>query len=99
MTWTLDADRPIYAQLVDRIRIQIVSGQYPPGSRLPSVRELAAQASVNPNTMQRAFGELERSGLVVTQRTFGRIWRGRICRSILTGWAALDIPGRKSGRF
>ncbi len=72
MTWTLDADRPIYAQLVDRIRIQIVSGQYPPGSRLPSVRELAAQASVNPNTMQRAFGELERSGLVVTQRTFGR---------------------------
>ena len=73
MAWTLDSDRPIYAQIVDRLKLQIVSGNYPPGARLPSVRELAAQASVNPNTMQKAFTELERTGLIVTLRTSGRI--------------------------
>ena len=72
MAWDLDADRPIYAQLVERIQMQIVSGCYPPGGRLPSVRDLAAVAAVNPNTMQKAFAELERSGLIVTQRTNGR---------------------------
>ncbi len=72
MAWDLDNGRPIYAQLVERIQMQIVSGLYPPGSRLPSVRELAAVAAVNPNTMQKAFAELERSGLIVTQRTNGR---------------------------
>ncbi len=73
MAWTLDSDRPIYAQIVERLKLQIVSGNYPPGARLPSVRELAAQASVNPNTMQKAFTELERTGLIVTLRTSGRI--------------------------
>lgn len=72
MAWDLDADRPIYAQLVERIQMQIVSGYYPPGGKLPSVRELAAVAAVNPNTMQKAFAELERSGLIITQRTNGR---------------------------
>lgn len=72
MAWTLDSDRPIYTQLVERIQMQIVSGQYPPGGKLPSVRELAAVAAVNPNTMQKAFAELERSGLFITQRTNGR---------------------------
>lgn len=72
MAWELDTDRPIYAQLVERIQMQIVSGQYPPGGKLPSVRDLAAVAAVNPNTMQKALAELERSGLVVTQRTNGR---------------------------
>jgi DNA-binding transcriptional regulator YhcF (GntR family) len=72
MAWDLDTDRPIYAQLVEKIRMQIVSGFYPPGARLPSVRELAAEAAVNPNTMQKAFAELERGGLIVTQRTNGR---------------------------
>ena len=72
MAWDLDADRPIYAQLVERIQMQIVSGYYPSGGRLPSVRDLAAVAAVNPNTMQKAFAELERSGLIVTQRTNGR---------------------------
>lgn len=72
MAWNLDSDRPIWAQLVERIQMQIVSGIYQPGDRLPSVRELAAEASVNPNTMQKAFAELERSGLIVTQRTSGR---------------------------
>lgn len=72
MAWNLDSDRPIYAQLLERIQLQIVSGIYPPGGKLPSVRELAAEASVNPNTMQKAFAELERSGLIVTKRTSGR---------------------------
>ena len=72
MAWELDADRPIYAQLVERIQREIVSGQYRPGEKLPSVRDLAAVAAVNPNTMQKAYAELERSGLIVTQRTSGR---------------------------
>ena len=72
MAWNLDSNRPIYAQLLERIQLQIVSGTYGPGDKLPSVRELAAEASVNPNTMQKAFAELERSGLIVTKRTSGR---------------------------
>ncbi len=73
MAWILNSDRPIYIQIVEIIQMQIVSGQYKPGDKLPSVRELAAQASVNPNTMQKAFSELERNGLIITQRTSGRI--------------------------
>lgn len=72
MLWKLNSDRPIYAQIVERIQMQIVSGYYPPGGRLPSVRELATEAGVNPNTMQKAFSELERGGLIITQRTSGR---------------------------
>ena len=72
MPWNLNADSPIYLQLVERIQMDIVSGFYQPGGKLPSVRDLAAEASVNPNTMQKAFAELERSGLIVTQRTNGR---------------------------
>lgn len=72
MAWNLDSDRPIYTQIMERIQMQIVSGQYLPGGKLPTVRELAAEAAVNPNTMQKAFAELERSGLIVTQRTNGR---------------------------
>lgn len=73
MAWTLNSDRPIYAQLLEKLKMQIVSGFYQPGDRLPSVRDLAQEASVNPNTMQKAFTELERSGLIITQRTSGRI--------------------------
>ncbi|MBE5882062.1 MAG: GntR family transcriptional regulator [Lachnospiraceae bacterium] len=73
MAWELNNDRPIYSQIVEKIQIQIVSGYYPSGSKLPSVRELAAEAGVNPNTMQKAFMELERSGLITTMRTSGRI--------------------------
>lgn len=72
MAWNLDSDRPIYAQIVERIQLQIVSGYYSPGDKLPSVRDLAATACVNPNTMQKAFSELEKSGLIITQRTSGR---------------------------
>lgn len=72
MAWTLDSDRPIFLQLVERIQMDIISGYYKPGDKLPSVRDLAAEAAVNPNTMQKAFSELERAGLVYSQRTSGR---------------------------
>ena len=72
MNWTFSNDAPIYAQLIEQIKAAIVTGQFPPGERLPSVRDIAAQAGVNPNTMQRAFSELEREGLVYSQRTSGR---------------------------
>ena len=73
MAWNLDSDRPIYLQLMEVLQTRIVSDQYKPGERLPSVRELASEAGVNPNTMQKAFAELEWSGLIITQRTSGRI--------------------------
>lgn len=72
MAWELNSDRPIYSQLLDEIKVRIISGRYKPNDRIPSVRELAAEAGVNPNTMQRALMELERSGLIVTQRNAGR---------------------------
>lgn len=72
MTWEFSSDRPIYAQLVEELKLRIVSGWYPLGARLPSVRELASEAAVNPNTMQRALSELEESGLIYTQRTNGK---------------------------
>lgn len=73
MAWNLDGNRPIYIQLIEEMQLRIVTGIYPPGEKIPSVRELAAEASVNPNTMQKAFSELERSGLIITQRTSGRM--------------------------
>ena len=72
MEWHIRADLPIYAQLIFQIKLAIVSGEYLPGERLASVRELAMDAGVNPNTMQRALQELEREGMVYTQRTSGR---------------------------
>jgi DNA-binding transcriptional regulator YhcF (GntR family) len=70
--WNFDRDRPIYLQLEDRIKGRIVLGEYPPGSKLPAVRELAEEAQVNPNTLQRALADLEREGLLFAQRTSGR---------------------------
>ena len=72
MDWSFNNDMPIYSQLVDKIKLSIVSGQLPPGEKMSTVRELAAEAKVNPNTMQRAFQELEREGLVFSQRSSGR---------------------------
>lgn len=65
-------DRPIYIQLVEQLEIYIVSGSIEPGSRLPSVRELAASCEVNPNTMQKALSELENLHLIYTERTNGK---------------------------
>jgi DNA-binding transcriptional regulator YhcF (GntR family) len=72
MPWNLQSDRPIYSQLIEKVQLLIVSGVYPAGSKLPSVRDLAAEASVNPNTMQRALAQLENEGLLYSQRTSGR---------------------------
>ena len=68
----LDDSRPIWIQLVDDFRMRIVTGIWPAGTRIPSVRDLATQAGGNPNTVQRALAELDRSGLTVTERTAGR---------------------------
>lgn len=67
-----DASRPIYAQLVERLKARILAGTYQSGGHLDSVRDLAAAAGVNPNTMQRALAQLEAEGLVRTERTSGR---------------------------
>ncbi|NLV49471.1 MAG: GntR family transcriptional regulator [Clostridiales bacterium] len=72
MNWSFQTDRPIYLQLKEQITLLIISGQYPAGSRLPPVRDMAADAAVNPNTLQKALQELEREGLVYAQRTSGR---------------------------
>lgn len=72
MSWELSSDRPIYAQLIEQIELKICAGVYPPGSKLPPVRDLAREASVNPNTMQRALAKLEEDGLLYTLRTSGR---------------------------
>lgn len=72
MQWKLDGNAPIYAQLVERMKLGIVSGEWLPGQRIPAVRELAVEAGVNPNTLQRALQELERQGLLFSLRTSGR---------------------------
>ena len=72
MAWQFDSDRPIYKQLQERILLRIVSGEYMAGTQLPTVRDLAEEAAVNPNTLQKALAELERDGLVFAQRTSGR---------------------------
>ena len=72
MTWSFSNDLPIYTQLIEQIKIGIATGIFAPGERLPSVRDLAIEAGVNPNTMQRALAQLESEGLVHSQRTAGR---------------------------
>ena len=72
MAWALDSGRPSYAQIIERVQLDIITGHYKPGEKLPSVRDLASEAAVNPNTMQKALSELEQSGLLYTQRTSGR---------------------------
>jgi DNA-binding transcriptional regulator YhcF (GntR family) len=72
MRWVFENGLPIYLQMITSLKEMIANGTYPPGSRMPSVRELAMEAGVNPNTVQRAFAELERDGLLHTERTNGR---------------------------
>ena len=72
MEWSIIAGRPVYLQLIEQLELAIVVGEYPPGEKIPGVRDLAAQAQVNPNTMQRAMMEMEREELVYSQRTAGR---------------------------
>ncbi|MDD5949963.1 MAG: GntR family transcriptional regulator [Lachnospiraceae bacterium] len=72
MAWSIDNDRPVYTQLVEHMKQSIIMGEYKPGDRMPSVRDMARMAGVNPNTMQRAFQEMEREGLMFSNRTAGR---------------------------
>ena len=72
MNWKFSGDRPVYQQIMALIRGAVLRGELPPGGKIPSVRELAAEAQVNPNTMQRAMSELEREGLLVSGGTSGR---------------------------
>lgn len=72
MPWELNSDKPVYMQLMEQIKHDILTGTYSPGDKLPSVRDLAVAAAVNPNTMQKALSELEREGLLFTERTSGR---------------------------
>ena len=77
MPWELSNDRPIYLQLMERIQMDIVSGKYHAGDKLPSVRDLAIEVAVNPNTMQKALSELERVGLVYSQNEWTFYYGGR----------------------
>ncbi len=72
MEWNFKNGIPIYSQIIDEMTMRIASGIYEPGEKLSSVREMAMDAGVNPNTMQRALAELERRGLVYSERTSGR---------------------------
>ena len=88
MNWKFSGDRPVYQQIMENIRGAVLRGELPPGGKIPSVRDLAAEAQVNPNTMQRALAELERDGLVYSQRTTGR-----------SAAAPAAAPSRKIRRF
>ena len=84
MAWQFESGLPIYRQLVDRIRMMIAGGEFKPGDRIPAVRELALEAGVNPNTMQKALAQLEKDGLATYSRPF--------CHP---GWG--DIAGTETG--
>jgi len=72
VNYIFDNERPIYVQLVEKIKLEIISGKLKAGERIPAVRELALTTKVNPNTMQKALMELENEGLIYTERTNGK---------------------------
>lgn len=72
MAWKFTSDAPIYLQIMDEIKLRIAQGRLKPGDKVPAVRDLALKAGVNPNTMQKALSELEREGVLYSQRTSGR---------------------------
>lgn len=78
--WEMNNSTPIYMQIIDRIKLDIISGRYQPGDKLPSVRELASEAAVNPNTMQKALSTLETTELIYTNRTSGRYITEDVCK-------------------
>lgn len=72
MNWKFTGDRPVYLQIKDQLRGAVLSGEYPPGAKIPSVRDMATEAKVNPNTVQHALHELEQENLLISQGTNGR---------------------------
>lgn len=90
MNWKFSGDRPVYQQVMATVRGAILAGTFRPGDRIPSVRELAAQAQINPNTVQRALTELEREGLLKSGGTAGR--------TVTTQQAVLDAARARALR-
>ncbi len=72
MAWSFSTDRPVYIQIADRIKKSVLSGEYEAGQQIPTVRQLALEAAVNPNTVQHAFTELENEGIIIAKGTLGR---------------------------
>ncbi len=72
MAWSFSSDRPVYLQIAERIKRSVLSGEYTAGEQLPTVRQLAMEAAVNPNTVQHAFVELEDEGIIISKGTLGR---------------------------
>ena len=72
MAWSFTSDRPVYLQIADRIIKSVLSGEYQAGAQIPTVRQLALEAAVNPNTVQHAFAELENEGIIISKGTIGR---------------------------
>lgn len=72
MAWNFSSDRPVYIQIAERITKSVLSGEYTAGAQIPSVRQLAMEAAVNPNTVQHAFTDLENEGLIISKGTVGR---------------------------
>ena len=72
MAWSFSSDKPVYLQIADRITKSVLSGDFRAGEQIPTVRQLALEAAVNPNTVQRAFSELEHKGLIISKGTTGR---------------------------
>lgn len=106
MAWSFASDRPVYVQLAERLRKKIISSEYSAGEQIPSVRQLAAETAVNPNTVQRALAELEEEGLLEVRGTLGKfvtedreiIERSRreqaksLVRSFVASAAEMSIP-------
>ena len=98
MEWQFRNDSPIYTQLTQRLTQAIVAGEFRPGERLPSVRELAVEAGVNPNTVQRALADLERDGLVFSQRTAGRFVQNFLSEMAKLGCGRDEVIALLQGR-
>lgn len=113
MGWKFNNETPIYLQIMDALKAQIAQGQLKPGDKVPAVRELAVMAGVNPNTMQKALSELEREGVLCSQRTNGRYvseninnekdvrkeLAGRYVKDYVTGMSALGCSKMEMKNF
>lgn len=96
MAWSFTSDRPVYLQIAERITKSVLAKEYQAGEQLPTVRQLAMEAAVNPNTVQRAFSELEHDGIIVSRGTLGRFVTEdeeivKICRKKMAEQLVIDF--------